>query len=556
MDKVKLGGDGIMRSFKVDYGLEEGGIYQFLGKAHSGRTSVMVEFASQVQQKPSQNKILWIDAELSFNSLWAEAKGLDCTSVSDGGTLNLIQPRFAEEAFDVIFKAIETGEYGLVVLDADTSLASYHRWGDIDSPNPLLVLFSQALPRLKEAIERSGTVMCWVSELRSSMSMEGGYKPTGGLLIRELSKHRFEVSVLSDEDRKELGFENGSVVIKVSTITKDGTDDELPFYVLSQALNYASYLPRLNTPLPGLQKVFGGHPIKGRIYQFQGQESTGNVAVALYLADCTHKQPKQNKVLWVDMRGGFEKGLADALVDTSEDNFRIVQPSGTEAAFDAMVSSAKTGEFGMIVVDSGVCDQLAQALNNHYGRLSYQLRITNTIVCWISQDLWGSESPTQSFKNNTIRFGSSARFQTTQSKVLMVEGDMSKAKGILIKLKNLKNKTGVPFRETEIYLDFAKGFDVDGSYVEAIIDLKIIPLAGAWYKDPERGISVQGSAKLKDWLLDPVNKEVFEDLKQKVTEAYAQENDEDRERAFLANGDGGLEEVEVLNPDEEPRLIL
>jgi len=346
-------------------------------------------------------------------------------------------------------------------------------------------------------------------------------------------------------------------------------------------VNDPSFERWLPLPLPGLQKVFGGQLLKGRIYQFQGQESTGKSTIATYMAACVQQEPTQNNVLYVDFEMSFKPDFAKALgVDITPiqegGKFLLCQPLTGEEAFDVINGAIETGEFGLIIFDSDATvatdAELEKGADIAFGgaaklfagalrRLNGLLKKSGTILCWISQERASMEmygSPVKATGGNAIRYYAAGRFKISRRTDLFDAGNnkASLAKGIVIKIKNLKNKVKVPFRETELYLDFAKGFDVDGSYVEAIIDLKIIPLAGAWYKDLERGISVQGSAKLKEWLLDPLNKDVFEELKQKVTEAYTNEIEEDKSRVVALNSEGELEEVEVLNPDEEPRLIL
>jgi len=57
-------------------------------------------------------------------------------------------------------------------------------------------------------------------------------------------------------------------------------------------------------------------------------------------------------------------------------------------------------------------------------------------------------------------------------------GDMV---GIKARIKNVKNKTSVPFRKGEIFISFKDGIDVYGEYVDFGVSFGIIQKGGAWY---------------------------------------------------------------------------
>ena len=53
--------------------------------------------------------------------------------------------------------------------------------------------------------------------------------------------------------------------------------------------------------------------------------------------------------------------------------------------------------------------------------------------------------------------------------------------GIAAKIKNVKNKTSVPFRKGEIFISFKEGIDIYGEYVDFGVSMGFIQKGGAWY---------------------------------------------------------------------------
>ena len=82
-----------------------------------------------------------------------------------------------------------------------------------------------------------------------------------------------------------------------------------------------------------------------------------------------------------------------------------------------------------------------------------------------------------------------------------------------IKLKAVKNKVGVPMRETTVDLYYEDGFDKIGNTIEYGSDLQIFEMSGSWYSlDGER--LANGLANLKEVLRG--NDKALENIKKKI----------------------------------------
>lgn len=104
-----------------------------------------------------------------------------------------------------------------------------------------------------------------------------------------------------------------------------------------------------------------------------------------------------------------------------------------------------------------------------------------------------------------VNFYPSSRFRVTPKEQITRSGEIV---GITMKIKNYKNKTGIPFRECllDVYFrdgeDFKSGIDGEGQYIDMLVELGEITQHGAWYyyhegkEDMQR---FQGMAGTRTW---------------------------------------------------------
>lgn len=104
-----------------------------------------------------------------------------------------------------------------------------------------------------------------------------------------------------------------------------------------------------------------------------------------------------------------------------------------------------------------------------------------------------------------VNFFPSTRCRVTPKEQLTKNGEIV---GIKMKIKNYKNKTGIPNRECflDVYFKdgdgFKKGIDADGQYLDMALELGVIIQHGAWfyYKEgtPDM-IKMQGWGGVQQW---------------------------------------------------------
>lgn len=103
-------------------GLPTGKLIEFFGEEHGGKTTTALDVIANYQRLEDAKKVLYIDAENTLDVEWALKLGVDLSEEK----FICLKPtsQSAEEIFQFILDAMDTGEIGLWVLDSIPSLAS------------------------------------------------------------------------------------------------------------------------------------------------------------------------------------------------------------------------------------------------------------------------------------------------------------------------------------------------------------------------------------------------------------------------------------------------
>jgi len=314
---------------------------------------------------------------------------------------------------------------------------------------------------------------------------------------------------------------------------------------------------------PGLNFVFGGGGYaEGRITEISGLEGAGKTTLATIIAAEIQKRKTKNKVLFIDFEYAYdlnhavELGLdiSDAVKDPENGKFIFLRPTQGEDAFTIAEELIATGDIGIVVWDSVATTPVAAQVENEYGKADYGsiaklfstglrklnpwLVRTETPMILINQlrdnqnaGMYGD--PYVTMGGRAIKHYTSTRFRVTRSEDILEDGDMI---GIKIKIKNQKNKTGIPKREAFFNVLFDEGLQVNPEYAELATELKIIKKSGSWYKHDETGMSVQGVDGVLAFFKD--KPDAWNQIKNTVNELIATKNDLDKEREEKEVADG------------------
>ena len=188
-------------------GLPVGKIIEFSGAEHGGKTTSALDIVANYQAMEGARKVLYIDAENTLDTAWAEKLGVDVDSII------LLSPtsQSAEEIFQFILDCIESDEIGLWVLDSIPALSSQQEldkdmtektYAGISGP---LTVFSRKVEKLMKAHKCTGIGINQIREDLGAM-YAGATKTPGGKGWKHFCAVRLEFArgKFIDEDGNEL----------------------------------------------------------------------------------------------------------------------------------------------------------------------------------------------------------------------------------------------------------------------------------------------------------------------------------------------------------------
>lgn len=310
---------------------------------------------------------------------------------------------------------------------------------------------------------------------------------------------------------------------------------------------------------PRLTWAYGGSFKLNAIHRLNGTESSGKTTLATYLAgECQKAKYEETKdwnmchVVILDNERTFDIKHAEdlSLKILNPDNgkplvhvCRNLYVADQEVAYEKMVVSGKVcccifdsdaagidrtsfGEVGYEETEKATFGSGAKTAGMVIKRMNYFVDKYCTPVIWISQER--ANQNMMSHLNSltggmAVNFYPSTRFRVSAKEPLTKNGEIV---GLKIKIKNYKNKTGIPNRECflDIYFKdgdgFKKGIDGEGQYLDMLLELGLISQHGAWYyyreNDPDetKRVRMQGWAGVQNWFKE--NPTEFEEIKKLV----------------------------------------
>lgn len=208
-------------------GLPVGKITEFYGEEHGGKTTSALDIIANYQHSGDDRAVLYVDAENTLDVDWAKKIGVD---VDD---MIIIQPKSqsAEEIFDIVCDAVDTGEVGLWVLDSIGALMSKQEleksmeertYGGISLS---LTKFGKKIEMLMQRHKCTGI---GINQMRDDMNSQwGGQTTPGGKAWKHFCSVRLQFSrgKFIDAKGNELtrSAENPAGNIVLMSMTKNKT---------------------------------------------------------------------------------------------------------------------------------------------------------------------------------------------------------------------------------------------------------------------------------------------------------------------------------------------
>ena len=132
-----------------------------------------------------------------------------------------------------------------------------------------------------------------------------------------------------------------------------------------------------------------------------------------------------------------------------------------------------------------------------------------------------------------VKYFSSTRNRI--SKIDQLKDNSGNDAGIQIRVRNYKNKTGIPWRDAVMNLYFDRGFDSDAEYFDFLSEFGLITkgnggVYSADFWNESTGVptgKIRGAANALAWFQDPAHRDIYESLKVKVNEKLMSKNELD-----------------------------
>lgn len=238
----------------------------------------------------------------------------------------------------------------------------------------------------------------------------------------------------------------------------------------------------------------GGLP-KGRIVEIYGPESSGKSTIAL--TTVAKAQQMGVTCAYIDAEHSLDPVYMKE-VGIDLDNLLLAQPDHGEQGLDIADKLLRTGEIGLIVIDSvaalvpkaeldGEMEQahmglqarmMAKALRKMTGLAAQH----NTLIIFINQlrnkigVMFGNPETTPG--GMSLKFYSSVRIDVRKREDL--KDKQGNSVGIGVKAKIIKNKMAPPMKIVEFNILYAKGIDEYGCLFDVAIAKGILSQKGAW----------------------------------------------------------------------------
>lgn len=244
-----------------------------------------------------------------------------------------------------------------------------------------------------------------------------------------------------------------------------------------------------------LDSILGWWFPEWRVVEIYGPESSGKTTIALHAI--AEVQKRWETAAFIDAEHALDPEYARRLgVDI--DNLLLAQPDYGEQALQIAEELAKSGAIKLIVIDS-VAAMVPRAEvegdmgDSHMGlqarmmsqwlrKLTSILAKTGTTIIFINQIrmkigvMFGN--PETTTWGNALKFYASQRLEIRKWE--KIEENKEQV-GYYAKVKVVKNKVAPPFKNCEIPVRWAMGFDHATDLVEAAILLELVTRAGAFY---------------------------------------------------------------------------
>lgn len=239
-------------------GLAIGRIVEIFGPEASGKTSLALSVIGQAQKMGG--KCVFVDAEHALDPKFAKAMGVNVDE------LMITQPDSGEQALEITDTLVRSGSVKVIVIDSVAALVPRAELeGEMGDAHMGMQarLMSQALRKLTGSVNKSGTLLIFINQIRNKLGVVFGNPEvtSGGQALK------FYASIRLDVRRAEFIKEDGIQVGTVQKVKVVKNKLAPPFGVAQFSMKFGKGIDRVQEMVDvGLKR--GVVELKGNTYSF------------------------------------------------------------------------------------------------------------------------------------------------------------------------------------------------------------------------------------------------------------------------------------------------
>jgi recombination protein RecA len=263
-------------------------------------------------------------------------------------------------------------------------------------------------------------------------------------------------------------------------------------------------MPSISTNLPTFDEFVlscGGFP-RGRISEVYGAESAGKTTFTLH----TIGQAQQAGLVaaFVDATHALDVNYASKL-GVNMDELILSQPDYGEQAIEVVLNLVESRAVDIVVIDDvtslipkaelegdmtdASMGMQARLMSKAMRKLVGVASKTGTVVIFINQVrekigvMFGNPEVTTG--GRALKFFASVRLEVRRLSKSdggdVIDPETKLHTGHRMRLKNVKNKVGPPFRETIVDLDYATGINLKSDMIQHAVNVGVVEDARGWF---------------------------------------------------------------------------
>jgi len=256
-------------------GIPRGRFTEIFGPESSGKTTLSLMTIAEAQK---QGLVAgFINKEESLDLCWAEQLGVKIDNLVVASSFS------GEIALELLYKMVESGEFGIIVVDSVASLTPTkeieQEFGDPNMGTGLAKLMNQAMRKLVAITAKANTAVVFINQVRDNVGVMYGNKDVtpGGRALKFFSSVRLKVSkgkIFENKLKEPVGHEI-NVKCEKNKLARPLKKAVVHFY-------YDGYIDKVHEILTiGLQ--YNIIKRRGAYYDIYGESFQGRESLQEYL---------------------------------------------------------------------------------------------------------------------------------------------------------------------------------------------------------------------------------------------------------------------------------